>query len=129
MASLHDRPHRFDEATVVEEQPVVPDTHRDVGDGVGVEFVLLDGIGQVVLVPRAISALDGRQPVEGALGIVAAPAERESHRRFDVVPRVGVPTREPRDHAVRQLPLRDGIDGGRDLGATEYTADFRHSHD
>ena len=60
---LDDRPHGLDEATVAGEQPVVPHTGRRVGDGVGVELVLLDAVGQVVLVPRAVGPLGVDQPL------------------------------------------------------------------
>ena len=45
---------------VVGEQPVVPHAGGDVGEDVGVELVLLDPVGQVVLVPGAVGALQRR---------------------------------------------------------------------
>ena len=57
---LDDRPHGLDEAAVAGQQPVVPDAGGHVGEDVGVELVLLDPIGQVVLVPGAVGPLAGR---------------------------------------------------------------------
>ena len=105
-------PHRLDEALVAVQQPVVPHAGGDVGAHVGVELVLLDAVGQVVLVPGAVGPLQVDEPLVGPLGLGAAAAEVEGHGRLDVVPRVGVPAGEPRDHARRQLPLGDAVDGG-----------------
>ena len=54
-------------------EPAVPHAGGDVGDDVGIELVLLDPVGQVVLVPRAVGALQVGQPLEGALGLAVAP--------------------------------------------------------
>jgi hypothetical protein len=126
--ALDDRPERLEEALVAGEQVVVPHARGDVGDDVGVELLLLDPVGQVVLVPGAVGPLLGDEPVEGALGLGPTPAEVEGHGRLDVVPRIGVAAGEPGDHAVGQLPVGDGIDGGRHLGATEDAGKVRHVH-
>ena len=51
---LHHRPHLGQEPGVAEAQPVMPDTRRDIGDRVGVELVLVDAVGGVVLVPGSV---------------------------------------------------------------------------
>ena len=94
-------------------EPVVPHAGGDVGADVGVELVLLDPVGHVVLVPGAVGALEADQPLVGPLGLGDAAADGERHGRLDVVPRVGVAAGEPGDHAVGQLPLGDAVDGCR----------------
>ncbi len=54
---LDHAPGGLEEAPVLGQQPVVPDAGGHVGDGVGVELLLLDPVGQVVLVPGAVVPL------------------------------------------------------------------------
>jgi hypothetical protein len=79
-------------------------------------------------VPGAVGALQARQPLEGPLGLGVAPTEREGHGRLDVVPRVGVAAGEPGDHARRQLPLGDGVDGRLDVGRVDDAGDVAETH-
>ncbi len=98
---LDDRPHRLHEAFVAGQQEVMPHAGGHVGAHVGVELVLLDGVGQVVLVPRAVGSLHAHQPLVGPLGRSALVTEIERHGGLDVVPRIGVAARKPRDHPGR----------------------------
>ena len=102
---LHHRPQALEEPAVAGEQVAVPDAGGDVGEGVRVELVLLDAVGQVVLVPRAVGPLDVGEPLEAALGLGVETGHAEGHQRLDVVPRVGVAAREPGHHPGGELPL------------------------
>ena len=98
---LDDRPHRVEEAAVAREQVVVPHAGRDVGADVGVELEVLDSVGEVVVVPRAVLELDG----ETSQSYARSASERrpptvERHRRLDVVPRIGVPAGIPEDRPL-----------------------------
>ncbi len=106
----------------------MPDPGGDVRAHVGVELVLLDGVGEVVLVPRTVGPLHPDEPCVRRFGLGHPPAERECHRRFDVVPRVSVPTGEPRDHPRRQLPLGDALDGARQLGGRDDIGHIAQVH-
>ena len=53
--------------------------------------------------PGARRQLCGDQPAVGRHRLVVEAGDVERHRRLDVVPRVAVSAREPRDHAVRAL--------------------------
>ena len=103
----------------------MPHARRHVGDDVGVELVLLDSVLQVVLVPGAVGPLQPDEPVERPLGLGPLAADGQRHGRLDVVPRVGVTAREPRDHPVRPLPRGDRIHGLGDVVASD---DSLHVH-
>ena len=89
--ALDDRPQALDEPPVSGHEPPMPHARGDVRAHVGVELVVLDAVGQVVLMPRAVGPLTGDEPVERALRLVMASAERQRHGGLDVVPRVRVP--------------------------------------
>ena len=126
---LDDLPHLLEIPEIAEVEVVVPDAGGDVGDDVGVELVLLDLVLEVVLVPRAVGPLDVDEPLVGRFGLGSALADDERHRRFDVVPRVGVTAREPRDHSRAELPRRDVVGGVAHLLGREDAGDLRqHSH-
>ena len=125
---LDDRPHGLDEPLVVGEQPAVPHARGHVGTHVGVELVLLHlrravVAGDVVLVPRAVVALQGGEPLIGAVGLAVAAPDVEGHGRLDVVPRVAVAAGEPRDHPGGQLPLGDAVERGVKIGGRDQARD------
>src|SRR5581483_106140 len=119
---LDHRPHGREEGVVARHEEVLPHPGGHVGDDVGVEAVVLDGVLEVVVEPRPAGVLGGGQPAVGALGFGDAPAEGQRHGGLDVVPRVAVPAGEPRDHAVGQLDAGDGVDRVACLGGTENSA-------
>ena len=96
--AVDDRPHRLDEPLIAVQEEVMPGASGDVGDDVGVELVLLDLVLEVVLMPRPVGALDVDEPLVGEFGLGSMLTDRERHCRFDMVPRVGMATGEPRDH-------------------------------
>ena len=53
------------------------------------------------------------------------PGDVECHRRLDVIPRVAVATREPLDHARRQLERREVFGGLADLVGRRDTVEER----
>ena len=66
--ALHRRPEVVDEGPIPRAQPVVPHAGGDVGADVGVELGLFDrAVGQVVVPPTAVVALDVDQPFVGPL--------------------------------------------------------------
>ena len=85
----------------------MPNARSDVGDDVGVELVLFDLVFEVVLMPGSVGALNVDKPLVRRFGFAAMLTDCERHRGLDVIPRVGVSAREPRDHARRKLPVSD----------------------
>ena len=81
-------------------QPVVPHPGGRISHHVGVELGILNLVAQVVVVPRTGGQLRGEQPLVGGFGLVEVAGYRQGHCRLDVVPRVGMPPREPGDHPV-----------------------------
>ena len=75
--------------------------------------------------PRPVGALRVGEPLVAALGLGAETREIESHRRFDVVPRIGVTARVPEDHAVGELPFGDGLGGPVHLRRGDDVVDAR----
>ena len=108
---LGDRPHLGQEPGVPEAQPVMPHARGDVGDRVGVQLVLVDPAGGVVLVPGPVGPLVAGQPLVGGLGLLPASGHREGHGRLDMVPGIGDATVETRDHAAGQLAAGDRLRG------------------
>src|SRR5207248_9790508 len=92
------------------------------------ELRVLHAAVDVVVVPRPVGALVGAQPLVGPLGVGAAATDEQGHGRLHVVPRVGVTTGEPRDHAVGELDPGDGVDRGRHLVGLEDATDVRQLH-
>jgi hypothetical protein len=106
----------------------VPHASGHVGAHVGIELVLLHQrgavvAGDVVLVPRAVLALEVDEPLVGTVGLGPAAADVEGHGGLDVVPRVGVAAGEPGDHPGRQLPLGDAVEGGVEVGGRDEPRD------
>ena len=94
----------------------MPGPGGQIGANVGVETGVLDAGGQVVVEPTAVGQLGVDQPLVGAVGFVVQADGGEGHGRLDVIPRVAVSSREPRDHPVRLLQGGDRLSGGEDLG-------------
>ena len=86
-----------------------------IGARVGVAARFDHTVRDVRGAPAPVRQLPGRQPVEGALDLSPASAGGEGHRRFDMVPRVGVAPCVPGDHPVRQLHGGYPIGGLADL--------------
>ncbi len=105
----------------------MPHARSDVRAHVRVELVILDAVGEVVVVPRPVLQLVSDQPLVRVLCLGAASANGERHRRFDVVPRVGVATRVPQDEPGRELIRRDGIDRRCELIGAQHSFDFRQA--
>ena len=124
--ALHGRPQVIDEGPVPRAEPVVPHAGGDVRAHVGVELVFLDGaVGQVVVPPTAVVALDVDEPLVAAFGCRMEAGDVERHGGLDVVPRVAMTTGEPRDHAGVELQRGDPLRGLDDLFGREHAVDVR----
>ncbi len=102
----------------------MPHTRSDVRAHVGVELQILDAVGQVVVVPRAILELVRDQPLVGALGFGPPPSDCQRHRCLDVVPGIGVTARVPEDQPVGQLLRRDRVERRVELASVEHALDL-----
>jgi hypothetical protein len=118
-----------DERPVAGAQPVVPHAGGHIGTHVGVELGLFHRtVGQVVVPPTAVVALHVGQPVVGPLGLDMEAGHIERHSGLDVVPRVAVTARPPRDHARWHLQPGDPLGALDDLVGAEHPGDIGHRH-
>ena len=124
--ALHGRPQVIDEGPIPRAQPVMPHAGGDVGADVGVELGFFDGaVGQVVVPPTAVVALDVDQPFVGPFGAGVEAGDIERHGGLDVVPRIAMPAGEPRDHPRVELQRGDPLGGLDDLFGGQHAVDVR----
>lgn len=121
----HRRPHRRKEAGVPSHQMVVPDADCDVGTEVAVNVRVDDAALLKLDGPRPVRALRaGRPPIRGPR-LVDEAGDRKRHRRLDVVPRIGLAAREPRQRSGRLLHRGDGGTGRADLLRVQQSGHLR----
>ncbi len=117
--AFHVRPQRGHEVNVVRREAVMIETGRDVGADVGIEARIFHAIAEVVVEPAPVAELRVGQPAIGRARLADVARHREGHGDFDVIPRIAVPSLEPRNLTVRALQAGEIRAGHRQLVARE----------
>ena len=127
--ACHRRPQLAHEAVVASDTPVMPHTDGDVRRVVGLRHRLLHAPVLVRRCPVPVTVLRAREPSVRCrrFGVEAAHVER--HGSFDVVPRVGMATREPRDQPGWFLRFGNRGGGRDEVSMRQHARQLKRRHE